>query len=119
MEGSVQGYLRYRIGQLLTDLLGFIGDDRADGEAYQHYGGHRLWHRYCLEHGVEPLDLYFAWYSQCECLDCAEAKLLELVPKDWKSPHRGCSRYSPILELSSNCSVLAIGPGPVPYLSEN
>ena len=112
-------YLRYRIGQLLTDLLGFTGDDRAEGEAYEHCGGHRLWHRYCLERGVEPLDLYFAWYSLCECLDCAEAKLVELVTEEWRLPLRSCSRHSPLLELSSNYSVAATSSRRFPYISKN
>jgi len=92
-------YLRYRIGQLLMDLLGFTSDDRADGEAYEHRGGHSLWHRYCLERGTEPVDLYIAWYPECECLDCAEAKLLELVRAEWKAPSRSCSRHIPALDV--------------------
>jgi hypothetical protein len=111
-------YLRYRIGQLLMDLLGFTSDDRADGEAYEHRGGHSLWHRYCLERGIEPIDLYFAWYPQCECLDCAEAKLLELVSKEWKVPSRSCGRHIPMLDLLHNCSVLATASTASKRLSE-
>jgi hypothetical protein len=87
-------YLRYRIGQLLPDLFGFTSDDRADREAYEHRGGHSLWHRYCLEVGVEPLNLYLAWCARCECLDCTEASLRELMLIEWKSPaRRACSRH--------------------------
>jgi hypothetical protein len=91
-------YLRYRIGQLLPDLFGFTSDDRADREAYEHRGGHSLWHRYCVETGVEPLNLFLAWHARCECLDCTEATLRELMPIEWKSAaRRACSRHHPSL----------------------
>jgi hypothetical protein len=98
-------YLRYRIGQLLPDLFGFTSDDRADREAYEHRGGHSLWHRYCVEASVEPLNLYFAWCPRCRCLDCAEVRLLELAKIEWMSPvRRNCLRHHPQLDLVNNCS---------------
>lgn len=94
-------YLRYRIGQLLSDLFGFTGD--VDGEAYQHRGGHWLWHRYCVGHNVEPANLYVAWRSGCECLDCAEAELVEFIPIElkWRLARR-CTRHSFPLHLALN-----------------
>jgi hypothetical protein len=68
-------YLRYRVGQFLSDLLG-TSDDPAAEEAYQHRGGHQLGHRYCVGRQIEPADLYLAWCTLAEYLDCAEAKLL-------------------------------------------
>ena len=98
-------YLRYRIGQLLPDLFGFTSDDRADHEAYEHRGGHSLWHRYCVETGVEPFNLYFAWCPRPRCLDCAEIGLRELMQIEWMSPvRRNCERHHPHLDLVSNCS---------------
>jgi hypothetical protein len=98
-------YLRYRIGQLFCDLLGFTGDDPADGEAYEHRGGHVLWHRYCVARGVEPIDLYFAWCAPCKCLDCAVGKLLEITSfSAAKASWRACCRHIPPLDLSDNCS---------------
>ncbi len=98
-------YLRSRIGALLSDLLGFTGDDYSDGESYEHSGGHFLWHYYCIAHVVEPSSLYVGWCSPCRCLDCAEAKLRELMDIRWNLyPTRLCEHHTPALELSHNCS---------------
>jgi len=98
-------YLRSRIGALLCDLLGFTGDQYSDGEAYEHGGGHFLWHYYCLAHAVEPSSLYLGWCSPCRCLDCAEAKLRELMDIRWNLyPTRSCEYHTPALELFQNCS---------------
>lgn len=88
-------YLRYRLGQFLSDLLGFTGDDPSTGEAYQHRGGHQLWHRHCVAREREPANLYLAWCILAECLDCAEAKVLELLPREWRpSTLRTCSQHN-------------------------
>jgi hypothetical protein len=88
-------YLRYRVGQFLSDLLGFTGDDPAEEEAYQHRGGHQLWHRYCVAREIEPANLYLAWRTLAECLNCAEAKLSELLPREWRlSTLRTCSQHN-------------------------
>src|SRR5260370_21875095 len=98
-------YLRRRIGALICDLLGFTGDEYSDGEAYEHSGGHFLWHYYCIAHAVEPLSLYVGWCSPCRCLDCAEAKLRELMDPRWNLyPTRSCEHHTPALELFHNCS---------------
>ena len=98
-------YLRSRIGALLCDLLGFTGDEYSDGEAYEHGGGHFLWHHYCIAHAVEPSNLYVGWCSPCRCLDCAEAKLRDLMDIRWNwYPTRSCEHHIPALELSHNCS---------------
>ncbi|HLH76033.1 MAG TPA: hypothetical protein VKV28_04415 [Candidatus Binataceae bacterium] len=100
-------YLRYRIGQLMCDLLGFTSDDPAQGEAYEHRGGHFLWHHYCLQQGTEPLNLYFAWCAQCQCIDCAINALLELTPMAAELARRqSCNKHVPPLELAYNCSVM-------------
>lgn len=91
-------YLRYRIGRLLCDLLGFTGDSE---EAYQHRGGHTLWSNYCLPRQIEPADLYLAWCAECVCLACAESKLLEMMSS---GPRRvNCPSHRPALELAQNC----------------
>ena len=88
-------YLRYRVGQFLSDLLGFTSDDPAAEEAHQHRGGHQLWHRYCLALETEPANLYLAWCTLAGCLDCAEAKLVELLPREWRpSTSRTCSQHN-------------------------
>jgi hypothetical protein len=98
-------YMRYRVGQFLSDLCGFTGDDPAEGEAYEHRGGHLLWHRYCTERGVEPLSLYFAWCPTYKCINCAESRLLELVTIPLSlGARRTCQQHHPALELLSNCS---------------
>jgi len=103
-------YLRYRVGQFLSDLLGFTSDDPAEEEAYQHRGGHQMWHRYCVGRRIEPADLYLAWCALAQCLDCAEAKLLESLPTKWKpSTLRTCSHHqaAPDLPTSSLVPVIA------------
>ncbi len=98
-------YLRSRIGALFCDLLGFTGDEYSDGEAYEHGGGHFLWYHYCIAHAVEPSNLYVGWCSPCRCLDCAEAKLRDLMDIRWNwYPTRSCEHHIPALELSHNCS---------------
>ena len=98
-------YLRRRIGELLCDLLGFTGDDYSDGEAYAHRRGRVLWRYYCIAHAVEPSSLYLGWCSHCKCLDCAEAKLRELMEVRWNLyPTLSCEYHSPALELFHNCS---------------
>ena len=102
-------HLRYRLGQLLPDLFGFTSDDRADREAYEHRGGHSLWHRYCVEAGIEPVNLHLAWCARCQCLDCAEERLRELMQIEWMSPvRRNCDRHRPQLDLVSNCSASVV-----------
>lgn len=98
-------YLRYRIGQLLCHLFGFTGDDPADGEAYEHRGGHLLWRGYCLARRVEPLNLYFAWCTPCKCMDRAEIRLLDLVTiTPAPVARRTCDRHNPTLDSAYNCS---------------
>jgi hypothetical protein len=79
----------------LSDLLGFTGDDPAAEEGYQHRGGHQLWHRYCLARETEPANLYLAWCTVFECLDCAETKLVDVLPRERRpSPLRTCSQHN-------------------------
>jgi hypothetical protein len=105
-------YLRYRIGQLLRDLLGFTSDDAADGEAYVHRGRHLLWHRYCRARGVEPTELYFACCAPCKCTNCALKKLLEMTLfASACTPQRACDQHNPALELTDNCSATVTLPG--------
>ncbi len=42
-DSTQAAYLRYHMGRLLCDLLGFTGDNPSAEEAYQHKGGHSLW----------------------------------------------------------------------------
>jgi hypothetical protein len=105
-------YLRYRIGQLLCDLLGFTGEDPADGDAYEHRGGHLLWHRYCVARGIEPSSLHLAWCSPCKCIDCAENSLLELTRDGSGSAlRRSCGKHESMLDLAYNCSASVAFPG--------
>ncbi len=98
-------YLRSRIGSLLCDLLGFTGDEYGEGEAYEHSGGHFLWHHYCIAQAAEPSRLYLGWCSTFRCSDCAEARLRELMKFRWNLyPTRSCDRHTPPLELFTNCS---------------
>jgi hypothetical protein len=104
-------YLRYRIGQLLCDLFGFTGDDSADGDAYEHRGGHLVWHRYCIARNMEPLNLYVGWCTPCNCMDCAEARLLDLMAIGLGSAaRRTCHRHSPMLDLLDACSASVTRP---------
>jgi len=95
-------YLRYQIGRLLCDLLGFTGDNPSAEEAYQHKGGHSLWSHYCLPRQIEPANLYMGWCSECLCIACAETKLLEMMRT---GPHRVtiCAAHRPVLDLRQNC----------------
>lgn len=101
-------YLRYQIGRLLCDLLGFTGDNPSSEEAYQHKGGHSLWSHYCLPHKIEPARLYLGWSSECLCIACAESKLLELMIT---GPHRVrvCAAHQPCLDLRQNCRGMILG----------
>jgi hypothetical protein len=93
--------LRYQIGRLACDLLGFTGDDPSAEEAYQHKGGHSLWSHYCLPQQIEPAQLYLGWCSECLCLACAETKLLEMMVT---GPQRVriCAVHRPALDLREN-----------------
>ena len=95
-------YLRYQIGRLTCDLLGFTGDDPSAEEAYEHKGGHLLWTQYCLPHRIEPSRLFLAWCSECICTACAETKLLEMMVT---GPNRVriCAAHRPALDLRQNC----------------
>lgn len=95
-------HLRYHIGRLVCDLLGFTGDSPSPEEAYQHKGGHSLWSRYCLPFKIEPGRLYLAWCSECLCVACAETKLLQMITT---CPHRVriCAAHRPALDLRQNC----------------
>ena len=61
-------YLRYQIGRLLGDLLGFTGDNPSSEEAYQHKGGDSVWAHYCLPRPIEPAKLYLGWWVCVRCL---------------------------------------------------
>jgi hypothetical protein len=105
-------YMRYRIGQFLSELVGFTSDDPAREEAYQHRGGHQLWHRFCLGRKKEPGDLYLAWCVEPECLDCAQAKLLELLPMQLRSSQsRTCHCHNISTGLTNGHVTSAVGPG--------
>jgi hypothetical protein len=95
-------YLRYHMGRLLCDLLGFTGDNPSAEEAYQHKGGHLLWSHYCLPRKIEPSRLYLGWCSACICMACAETRLLEMMTT---GPHRVriCAAHRPVLNLEQNC----------------
>ncbi len=99
---SQAAYLRYQIGRLLCDLLGFTGDDPSPREAYQHKGGHSLWSHHCLPHQIEPVRLYLAWCAECLCLTCAETALGKMMIT---GPHRvrSCSLHRPPIDLWRNC----------------
>jgi hypothetical protein len=98
-------YLRYQIGRLLCDLLGFTGDSTSADEANQHKGGHWLWSHYCLPSRIEPAALHLGWCSECMCLACAETKLLEMIST---GPHRlrVCAIHRPVLDFRQNSSSL-------------
>jgi hypothetical protein len=59
---------RTRIGDLVADMFGFFGEVGKKGH---HSGGQSL-HRYCIEKGLSPRDLYIGWAKNIECHRCAE-----------------------------------------------
>lgn len=63
---SDSALFRVRIGSLIADLFGFYSDERG-----HHSGGQSL-HKYCLEVGLDPSDLYIGWKARVECARCAE-----------------------------------------------
>jgi len=93
--------LRYQIGRLMCDLLGFTSDNPSAEEAYQHKGGHSLWSHYCLPNQIEPVRLYLGWCSECLCLNCAETKLLEMITTGPRRV-RICASHRPPLDLRLN-----------------
>ena len=95
-------YLRYQVGRLLCDLLGFTGDDPSAEEAYQHKGGHSLWSQFCLPRKIEPGWLYIAWCSTCICVACAENGLLDMMITGPR-PGKICTSHKPVLDLKQNC----------------
>ena len=99
--------LRYQIGRMMCDLLGFTGDDSSSEEFFQHRGGHALWAHYCLPRQIEPTRLYLGWCSECFCADCAEAKLLELITTGPR-PVRTCASHRPVLELQQNTTSVIV-----------
>jgi hypothetical protein len=94
-------YLRFNIGRLFCDLLGFTSDDPSAEEAYQHKGGHSLWSHYCLPRKAEPGLLYLGWCSTCVCLACAETELLEMM-RSGPRRVRICAAHRPALDLREN-----------------
>ena len=95
-------YLRYQIGRLMCDLLGFTGDEPSPDEAFQHKGGHSLWSSYCLPHRIEPAKLYFGWCREPLCMICAETRLLEIMIVG-PQRIRICQVHRPALDLAPNC----------------
>ena len=95
------GYLRYRIGQLSADMLGFTGDNPGYSGSYYHSGGHQIWH-HCLGHNAPAHLLYFAWYANCHCLDCAEIGLIRLLAPSLNRARPGtCVQHPQILPLAT------------------
>jgi len=100
-------YVRFRIGQLLCDMCGFTSDGPKE-EAYEHRGGHALWHYYCKPRQVEPLSLYIGWSCGCTCLDCAEIKLAEMLTVRLNVlTIRSCGSHQPPIDLAENCRIRA------------
>jgi hypothetical protein len=59
-------YLRYQIGRLLCDLLGFTGDNPSGEEAYQHKGG-PLYGRTTVCHAKSSLPTYISDGARSVC----------------------------------------------------
>lgn len=99
-------YLRFRIGEFFTDLLGFTSDDFGDGEAYKHRGGHAVWHRHCLREHISPLTLWLGWFAKPLCLNCAEADLGQMIRliEPCRAPGLKCERHTPLLDLAITCA---------------
>jgi hypothetical protein len=78
---------RTRLGDLLADLFGFFG-----AETGHHSGGQHL-HRYCVESGVHPLDLYLAW-AVVGCARCDENAVFDqLEPRLNRSRPSRCDLH--------------------------
>lgn len=95
--------VRYRLGQLIGDALGFTGDSPGYSGSYYHSGGHRLW-QYCLQEHVSVSTLFLAWYTSCVCLDCGEIALIgQLKPLLARGVPVQCAIHTPVLPLAQVC----------------
>jgi hypothetical protein len=94
------GNLRFRIGQLTSEVFGFTGEDPRYAGSYYHSGGHRVWH-HCVTHEVPVQSLCIAWFTGCRCLDCGEVRLIkQLKPRLNSRLPETCADHSPVLSLS-------------------
>ena len=62
---------RTRIGDLIADLFGFFGEETG------HHSGGETIHEYCMEHRINPKELYIGWMKVVGCLRCTECKFYE------------------------------------------
>jgi hypothetical protein len=58
-----------RVGELITDLLGFFTDTHG-----RHSGGASLWF-HCRDNNLHPLDLYLGWAEGVPCPRCSECEV--------------------------------------------
>jgi hypothetical protein len=97
------GNLRQRLGQLIGDCFGYTGDNPAYGDSYYHSGGHRIWH-HCMQHSINPADLFLGWCLLPVCLDCGEIGFFrDLTPLLGRGVPSRCAVHNPLLPLSQVC----------------
>jgi hypothetical protein len=80
--GSTQ--LRFRIGDLIADMLGFFPP--------RHHPGGQSLYDYCKRNSLSPLYLHIGWLDKCGCTECAEYYFWEeLEPElNVRAPQRKC-----------------------------
>ena len=97
--------LRYRVGQLVAEILGFTTETPGVAGAYYHGAGHRIWTDYCLQRNAEPLTLNIGRFTKFECLNCAESQLIKRYDPVYNATVGNiCRRHMPPLSLEQNCS---------------
>lgn len=98
-------YLRFRMGELFSDLLGVTPDSFDDEEAYKHRGRQADWHWHCLRKHVSPPALWIGWYEAPRCLNRAEINLFQMVRLIVPGRPTGlkCERHGPVLDLATSC----------------
>jgi hypothetical protein len=99
------GSLRYRVGHLVAEILGFTNEAPGSVFSYFHSGGHTIWTDYCLQQNVEPLTLNIGWTTKFECLNCAESELIRKFNPGYNaSLGKICRTHVPPLSLGQNSS---------------
>ena len=74
-----EGRFCTRIGDLIADMFGFFG------EMAGHSSGGKSLHRWCLDHNINPGQLYIGWAGRDPwCSRCAEIDAVKAIIGSWE-----------------------------------
>ena len=76
-----------RMGELLSDMLGFFGNRTG-----RNPGGWKVWY-HCEKQGLHPLDLFIAWTVDPVCPSCEERVVDRLLRPILNDRRPGCQLH--------------------------